>query len=101
VGEWRTHDAGHPVDASGVLVDGTSFDGPAELRAALAARGEQFVETFTEKLLTYALGRGIEPYDRPVVRGIARDAAADGYRWSSIIMGIVESTPFRMRRSES
>ena len=101
VGEWRTHDAGHPVDASGVLADGASFDGPAELREALAARGEQFVETFTEKLLTYALGRGIEAHDRPVVRGIARDAAADGYRWSSIIMGIVESTPFRMRRSES
>ena len=101
VGEWRTHDAGHPVDASGVLADGTGFDGPAELRAALAARGEQFVETFTEKLLTYALGRGIEAYDRPVVRGIARDAAADDYRWSSIIMGIVESTPFQMRRSES
>ena len=101
VGEWRTHDAGYPVDASGVLADGTGFDGPAELRAALAARGEQFVETFTEKLLTYALGRGIEAYDRPVIRGIARAAAADDYRWSSIIMGIVESTPFQMRRSES
>ena len=101
VGEWRTHDAGYPVDASGVLADGTSFDGPAELRATLAARGEQFVETFTERLLTYALGRGIESYDRPVVRGIARAAAADDYRWSSIIMGIVKSTPFQMRRSES
>ncbi|MCY4601886.1 MAG: DUF1585 domain-containing protein, partial [Acidobacteria bacterium] len=75
--------------------------GPAELRATLAARRDQFVETFTEKLLTYALGRGIEPYDRPVIRRIARDAAADDHRWSSIIMGIVESTPFQMRRSES
>ena len=101
VGEWRTHDAGYPVDASGVLADGTSFDGPAELRATLAGRGEQFVETFTERLLTYALGRGIESYDRPVVRGIASAAAADDYRWSSIIMGIVKSTPFQMRRSES
>ena len=101
VGEWRTHDAGYPVDASGVLADGTRFDGPAELRAALAARREQFVETFTEKLLTYALGRGIESYDRPVIRGIVRDAAADDYRWSSIIMGIVRGTPFQMRRTES
>ena len=101
VGGWRTHDAGYPVDASGVLADGTSFDGPAELRAALAARREQFVETFTEKLLTYTLGRGIESYDRPVIRGIVRDAAADDYRWSSIIMGIVRSTPFQMRRTAS
>ena len=101
VGEWRTHDAGLPVDASGVLADGTRFDGPAELRAALAARREQFVETFTEKLLTYALGRGLEAYDRPVVRAVAREAAADGYRWSAIVLGIARSTPFRMRRSES
>ena len=101
VGEWRTHDAGLPVDASGVLADGTRFDGPAELRAALAARREQFVETFTEKLLTYALGRGLEAYDRPVVRAIAREAAADGYRWSAIVLGIARSTPFQMRRSES
>ena len=101
VGEWRTHDAGLPVDASGVLADGTRFDGPAELRAALAARREQFVETFTEKLLTYALGRGLEAYDRPVVRAIAREAAADDHRWSAIILGIARSTPFQMRRSES
>ena len=101
VGEWRTHDAGLPVDASGVLADGTRFDGPAELRAVLAARREQFVETFTEKLLTYALGRGLEAYDRPVVRAIARAAAADDYRWSAVILGIARSTPFQMRRSES
>ncbi len=101
VGEWRTHDAGLPVDASGVLADGTRFDGPAELRAVLAARREQFVETFTEKLLTYALGRGLEAYDRPVVRAIAREAAADDHRWSAIILGIARSTPFQMRRSES
>ena len=101
VGEWRTHDAGLPVDASGVLADGTRFDGPAELRAVLAARREQFVETFTEKLLTYALGRGLEAYDRPVVRAIAREAAADDHRWSAIVLGIARSTPFQMRRSES
>ena len=74
---------------------------PAQLRATLAARGEQFVETFTEKLLTYALGRGIEPYDRPVIRNIVREAAAHDYRWSAIILGIARSTPFQMRRSES
>lgn len=101
VGEWRTHDAGSPVDASGVLADGTSFDGPAELRAALVGRGDQFVETFTEKLLIYALGRGLESYDRPVVRQISRDAADDDHRWSSIVLGIVKSAPFQMRRSES
>ncbi len=102
VGAWRTRDAGLPVDASAVLADGTtSFDGPAGLRRVLLDRSEQFVETVTEKLLTYALGRGIEHYDRPVIRAIVRAAAADDYRWSSLILGIVESTPFRMRRSES
>ena len=102
VGAWRTRDAGLPVDASAVLADGTTaFDGPAGLRQVLLDRSEQFVETVTEKLLTYALGRGIEHYDRPVIRAIVRDAADDDYRWSSLILGIVESTPFRMRRSES
>ena len=102
VGAWRTRDAGLPVDASAVLADGTtSFDGPAGLRQVLLDRSEQFVETVTEKLLTYALGRGIEHYDRPVIRAIVRGAVDDDYRWSSLILGIVESTPFRMRRSES
>ena len=102
VGAWRTRDAGLPIDASAVLADGTtSFDGPAGLRQVLLDRSEQFVETVTEKLLTYALGRGIEHYDRPVIRAIVRAAAKDDYRWSSLILGIVESTPFRMRRSES
>ena len=102
VGAWRTRDAGLPVDASAVLADGTtSFDGPAGLRQVLLDRSAQFVETVTEKLLTYALGRGIEHYDRPVIRAIVRAAAEDDYRWSSLILGIVESTPFRMRRSES
>ena len=67
----------------------------------LLGRSGQFVETVTEKLLTYALGRGIEHYDRPVIRAIARAAAADDYRWSSLILGIARSTPFRMRRTES
>ena len=102
VGAWRTRDAGLPVDASAVLADGTtSFDGPAGLRRVLLDRSEQFVETVTEKLLTYALGRGIEHYDRPVIRAVTRAAAEDDHRWSSLILGIVESTSFRMRRSES
>ena len=102
VGAWRTRDAGLPIDASAILADGTtSFEGPAGLRRVLLGRSAQFVETLTEKLLTYALGRGIEHYDRPAIRAIVRAAAEDDYRWSSLILGIVESTPFRMRRSES
>jgi hypothetical protein len=101
VGRWRTVDANASVDASGVLVDGTSFNGPAELRDVLLARREQVVRTATEKMLTYALGRGLEYYDAPVVRQIARDAAARNYSWSSIVLGIVQSTPFQKRRSES
>ena len=101
VGHWRTLDAGSPIDASGVLPDGTSFDGPAELRETLIGRQEQFVDTLVEKLLIYALGRGLEYYDKPTVRGITRDAAADDYRWSSLILGIAKSPPFQLRRSES
>ena len=102
VGKWRaTGETDQPIDASGNLPDGTAFEGPTGLRTLLLERREQFIGTLTEKLLAYALGRGPEYYDRPVVRAIAREAAADDYRWSSIIVGIVQSTPFRMRRSES
>ena len=102
IGRWRTSDAGFPVDASAVLADGvTTFDGPEGLRRVLLDRSEQFVETVVEKLLVYALGRGVESHDRPVIRGIVRRAAEDDYRWSSLVLGIVESAPFRMRRSES
>ena len=101
MGHWRELDAGSPIDASGVLVDGTSFDGPAELRETLLGRHDQFVETVTEKMLIYALGRGLDYYDKPTIRRITREAAADDYRWSSLILGIVKSTPFQMRRSES
>ena len=101
VGRRRATDAGVPIDASGRLADGTRFDGPSELRALLVARAPQFVETVTEKLLIYALGRGLEPSDRPVIRAVARASAADDHRWSSLILGIVRSTPFRMRSSES
>jgi hypothetical protein len=97
LGRWRDS-AGPgtgPIDSSGVLPDGTRFDGPVGLREVLLSRRELFVETFTERLLTYALGRGVEEYDRPVIRKIVRDAREP--RWSSIILGIVNSTPFQMR----
>jgi hypothetical protein len=97
IGQWRTTDAGKPIDASGVLLDGTKVDGPVALRRALVAQKEQFVRTVTAKLLTYTLGRGIEYYDEPAVRGIVRNAAADDYRWSSVVLGIVKSAPFQMR----
>jgi hypothetical protein len=100
VGQWRTTDAGHAIDASGVLLDGTRVDGPKELRQAVLAQKQQFVSAVTGKLLTYALGRGLEYYDAPAVRAIDRAAEADNYRWSSIILGIVKSTPFQMRISE-
>ena len=101
VGGWRTNDAGSPIDASGVLPDGQTFQGAAELRRLLMGKREQFVMTFTERLLTYALARGLEYYDAPVVRKIVRDAAPNGYHWSSIVLGIVKSVPFQMRRSQS
>jgi mono/diheme cytochrome c family protein len=97
IGQWRTTDAGHPIDASGVLLDGTKVNGPRELRQALTAQKTQFVNTVTGKLLTYALGRGLEYYDAPTVRAIDGAAAADDYRWSSVILGIVKSAPFQMR----
>ena len=101
VGKARTHDAGAPIDASGALPNGLKFDGPAGLRQALLGDRDQFVTSVTEKLMTYALGRGVEATDAPAVRQIVRDAARDGYRWSSVLLGIVKSTPFQMRRSAS
>jgi hypothetical protein len=101
VGRWRTTDEGNTrIDASGTLPDGTKFDGPAELRQALAGRRDEFARTVIEKMLVYALGRGLEYYDMPTVRRIQRDAAAADYRWSSLIQSIAQSTPFQMRRSE-
>jgi len=97
IGQWRTTDAAKVIDASVVLLDGTKVEGPAALRRALVAQKEQFVTAVTQKLLTYTLGRGIEYYDAPAVRGIVRDAAASDYRWSSVVLGIVKSAPFQMR----
>jgi len=101
IGQWRTTDAGARIDASGVLLDGTRVEGPAALRRALVAQKEQFVRAVTGKLATYALGREIEYFDAPAIRGIVRAAAADNYRWSSAILAIVKSAPFQMRRSGS
>jgi len=97
IGQWRTTDAGRAIDASGVLLDGTKVDGPRELRQALVAKKAQFATAVTEKLLTFALGRGLEYYDAPAIRAIDRAAAADGYRWSSLMLATVKSAPFQMR----
>jgi hypothetical protein len=98
VGQWREADAdGSPVDAAGVLADGSAVDGPAALREAILSRPDAFVTALTERLMIYALGRGLEPSDMPVVRRVVSQAAQDGYRLRSIIMGIVESAPFQMR----
>jgi hypothetical protein len=103
IGEWRTQDrfAGTPIDATSQLIDGTSVASPMDLRKALMKHPAQFAQTVTEKLMTYALGRGLEYYDMPVVRAIVRDAARDNYRFSSIVMGIVKSAPFQMRKTAS
>ena len=101
IGQWRATDAGTPINASGVLLDGTKVDGPVALRRALVVQKEQFVRAVTGKMLTYAIGRGLEYYDAPAIRGIVRVAAADDYRWSSTILAIVKSAPFRMRRAAS
>jgi mono/diheme cytochrome c family protein len=101
IGRWRTVDESfNPIDASGALPDGAKFDGVAQLRAALVRRPERFVNTVTEKLLTYALGRGLESYDMPAVRRIVRDAAADEYRFQAVILGVVKSYPFLMRSAD-
>jgi mono/diheme cytochrome c family protein len=100
VGRWRAEDAGAPIDASGKLPDGSEFQGPAGLsRLLLTTYRDDFVRTATEKLLTYALGRGVEHYDYPTIRLITREAARDNYRISSWILAIVKSAPFQMRRA--
>ncbi len=86
-----------PIDASGQLTDGTQVDGVVALRRALVRQPEMFVRTMTEKLLTYAVGRGLGASDMPVVRGIAREAAGHDYRFSSLVLGVVNSVPFQMR----
>ena len=99
VGRWRTLEEGQPVDASGGLPDGSKFAGVAGLEDGLLNRPEVFVGTLTEKLLTFALGRGVEYYDGPAIRKIVRESQAADYRFSSLIVGLVKSTPFTMRKS--
>lgn len=96
IGTWREVADGSPIDNSAALPDGTKLNGPHGLLELVSARQALFLETVTEKLLTYALGRGIEPSDMPAVRRIVKDAAANNYRWSSIILGVTNSTPFQM-----
>jgi cytochrome c5 len=98
IGAWRTQDGKFPVDTSGRLPDGRSFQGPLELKAILRADCEAFAECLTEKLLTYGLGRGLERYDRPVVKRIARSVALNNYRFSSLVLEIAKSMPFQKRR---
>jgi hypothetical protein len=88
---------GAKIDGNGVLADGTKVNGPIELRQAILSRPEAFVTVVTERMMVYALGRGLEPSDMPVVRSIVRKAAQNGYRLSAIVNGIVESAPFQMR----
>jgi hypothetical protein len=97
VGKWRTADGKAPIDATAQLVDGTKLDGPLSLRRALLERSDVFATVATEKLLTYASGRAVQYQDMPAVRAIIRDASRDRYRFSSLILGIVKSTPFQMR----
>ena len=99
VGRWRTMDAGSPIDASGTLFDGTAFRGVAGLQKALLAHSDLFVTTLSEKLLTFATGRGVEYYDAPAIRKVVREARIQDYRFSSLVMGIVNSQPFRMRKA--
>jgi hypothetical protein len=96
VGAWRMQDGDSPIDASGVLVDGTKVDGIVSLRDSLVRRSDQFARVVTEKLLTYAMGRGVEYQDMPLVRSIVRDSASSKYKFSSVVMGIVRSDTFQM-----
>ena len=99
VGRWRTEEDHKAVDASGGLADGSKFDGVAGLERALLARPELFAATFAEKLLTFALGRGVEPTDAPALRSIVRHAQSDQYRFSALVVGLVHSVPFQMRKT--
>jgi hypothetical protein len=99
LGQWREKEPGGAIDPTGQLADGTPIDGPVALREAVLERPEMFVRTLTEKLMTYALGRGLDLDDKPLVRKVARDAAARDYRWSAIVIGIVRSAPFQMKKA--
>ncbi len=98
VGKWRTEDAGNPIDATGVTNDGTHLDGIRSLRELAVRKSDLFAEVVTEKLLTYAIGRGLEYEDMPLVRSLTRQAAKDDYRFSSLLMGVIDSPVFTMNQ---
>ena len=100
IGRWRIHDGNFPIDASGTLPDGKTFDGPDGLKELLMQHKNAFAECLTEKLLTYALGRGLEPQDKPTVQSVARRVAAQDYKFSRLIEEIVASALFQKRRGE-
>jgi hypothetical protein len=100
VGKWRDLDGKTRIDPTAEMVDGTKLDGPASLRRALQARSNMFVSVATEKLMTYATGRAMTPYDMPAVRKAIRDSANTNYRLSSLILGVVKSEPFQMRTKD-
>jgi hypothetical protein len=100
IGAFRTKDGDFPIDPSGTLPDGVSFKGPAELKAVLKGKKELFSRCLTEKMLTYALGRGVESYDRPAVDKITAALARDDYRFSTLLLEIARSDPFRLRRGK-
>ena len=97
VGKWRTKESNKPIDPSGTTPDGVKFEGPAGLRKVLLTKRDEFVSTVTEKLLTYSVGRPVDYFDQPSIRKIMHEAAASDYRWSSLVLAIVNSTPFQMR----
>jgi hypothetical protein len=100
IGQWRATEAGQKLDTSGALVDGSKIDGVVSLREGLLRYSPQFVRTVTEKLLTYALGRGVDYDDMPMVRAIVREAAKNDYKLSTIVLEIVKSAPFQMNRKK-
>ena len=102
IGKWRTMDGGFPVDSSGVLPGGKSFSSPAEMRQILSQRMlPEFSRALTEKMLIYALGRGLERYDRPTVSEITKRLAASGYGFQTLVREVVRSLPFQSRRAEA
>jgi len=101
LGAWRIKDNGVSVDANGVLYDGTKMNGPADLRQALLSRSDSLIRNFTDNLMSYAIGRRIEYYDQPSIRAIAKKAAQNGNRFSSFVLGIVNSPAFQMSTAEA
>jgi cytochrome c551/c552 len=100
LGVWRTNDSGSRIDASGTMFDGAKLDGPASLRQAILSHSDLFLETFAENLLAYGMGRVLEPSDMPVVRSVVKEAGRNNDRFSALVLAIVKSTPFQMRRAE-